>query len=125
MGGVRLMNYERIEHEILSVEEVIGASGKVHVVRKGVALYGNLSISYDSGTLFVELREPVIEGTQWQGGIIADNRVVHVFVNDQDCGELELINGVGSIPIEFTVVGTYIIRVESALCQSAEIEVTI
>ena len=118
------MLYPREGHQILSVEEVDTGKQKA-IVKKGIALYRNLSAKFNNGEVTVELREPVIEGSEWQGGLISENlMVVNIFVDNQPAGSLELINGVGSFDFS-AVPGTYIIRIEAPLCASAELEVIV
>ena len=117
------MLYIKEGHQILSVEEVNTAVQKA-TVKKGVALYRNILASFQNGEVTVELREPVIEGSEWQGGLISENLMVNIFVDNQPAGSLELINGVGSFDFS-AVPGTYIIRIETPLCASAELEVIV
>jgi hypothetical protein len=118
--------YEISQDEIIKVDE---ASTSVQIAKIGMhhTWLVHLHASYSGGTLVVECRYPIIDGTEWQGGIIkTENRDLLLQVDDSEPMEIGLSNGVTSVPLEFSQSGTYNIRVYAAWgCEISDLEVVI
>lgn len=119
------MDYAKLEHEILSVEEVTTASGKKAIVKKQAALYKNFSLAYDAatGVLTVSVNEPIINGSAWQGTQVAEATTAEISINGITAGTFEVT---GSLEIDLSLVtGTYLIQAINPLCGTGTLEVTV
>ncbi|HYG58292.1 MAG TPA: hypothetical protein VD902_09560, partial [Symbiobacteriaceae bacterium] len=72
-------------------------------------------------------RAPLIEGTEWQGQVLAgEDRPMLLSVDDSAPRELQPAGGVVVQPLTFEHPDTYTIRLTAAFpCAAAELEVTI
>jgi hypothetical protein len=78
-------------------------------------------------TLHVECRRPVIDGTEFQGGIVAtETRNLLITIDDSESEPWPLTAGAAAIPLEFPAPGTYVITVSAEFgCTPAVLEVMI
>jgi hypothetical protein len=124
MTTYRLMEDE----QILRGEEVV-TNLQTAVVETFHSWGVVLSAVFDRPTsmLHVECRRPVIQGTEFQGGLVAtESRNLLVTIDGSAPETWQLAGGIASIPLEFAAPGTYVITVGAEFgCESATVEVTI
>ena len=109
--------FKKINNEILT-NHPQDTNGLTHY-----CLYRQLQASYNAGDLTIELQEPVIPDTQWQGALISENREVDIIIDGELASTETLNQGELTVTLDLTA-GEHVIEVRGDLCQSAEVTVT-
>jgi hypothetical protein len=124
MNTYRLME----DGQILRGEEVV-TNVQTAVVEAFHSWGVVLAAAFDqpSSILHVECRRPVIDGTEFQGGLVTtENRNLRISIDGSAPETWPLVGGVASITLEFAAPGTYLITISAEFgCEPATVEVTI
>lgn len=103
--------YELLDDgQILLFEEII-TPNQTAIVGTHHTWGIRIQASYVVGTLFIEYRRPIIEGTEWQGQLVDDSRPCYLAIDDSAPLELTMVNGVCSQALAFETAGTYQLRI--------------
>lgn len=98
--------------------------GEYGVSKSGVVFAKELFLQQAGADIAIALREPIIEGSQFNGAILDETLAVDIFVNDVFSGQAEVVNGNGSF--EFTAIaGKYILSARKSGLGSVDLEVIV
>lgn len=114
------MSWIRNGDEIL-IERDLVKNGKE---QKHYCMYRQIHATCSAGVVSIELREPTIDGTEWQGALIVENIKCGITLDGADAGTIDLVAGQGSFNFSAGA-GTYEITLQAPLCQSSTIQAVI
>jgi hypothetical protein len=113
-----VLSYKKEAHEIL-IQSPPNRDCWTHY-----CFYRQLKAEYNSGEVNLSLIEPIISGTEWQGAAIQEEIQATIYVDDQEAGMVEILDGQVAFDLEL-LPGTHIVRITAPNCQDIILEVVV
>lgn len=121
------MQYERVGHEILTVEQVQTPT-QTAIVKRHHTMYAHVRLD---APVHVAVGQDVMLGVRlvrWndENATVTDyTPMLTITVDGQDVGMMDPVGGVAIVPLQFTDPGTYTITVGCPTVQSATVTIEV
>lgn len=115
-------HFERIDHEILSVENVEGA-----VIKRHHTMYAHLELQSPTNIPTNTDVQLTIRLIRWDNKelIVDEDRTIDVLVEGVTAANTLTVAGVGMVVLQFADPGVYLVEVVHPLLTSTSLEVTV